>query len=94
LVTSASADSTNIAIQLGNILGSEEPCGLSYDPAAIEAFIEKNVAADDMEFPGTLDMMTRAATRQIKEQGASAKTAHCSQVRRVAKANGFIKVKF
>lgn len=85
------ADSMILANELGNILASETPCDLSYDQAAIEKFINSKVKEDDMSFPGMLNLMTNGAERQIANMSPSAKTAHCTQVKRVAKRYGFTK---
>lgn len=82
--------SMQLATELGNMLGSEEACGLSYDQAAIERFIEGKVAADDMSFPSTLNMMAEGARFNLEGMSASAKTAHCTQIRRAARSHGFI----
>lgn len=86
----ASADSIEFATHLGNMLASESLCGLSYKPEAIEALIAKKVKADDIEFPTTLNLMTSGSEYRIRDLTASAKVAHCAQVRRAAKAYGFI----
>lgn len=83
-------DSMTTAMELGSVLASEEACSLTFDQAAIERFIEGNVAPDDMGFASTLQMMTEGTRYQIGSMSISAKTAHCSQIRRVARANGFI----
>jgi hypothetical protein len=86
----AQMDSTQMAMSLGSVLGSEKACGLKYDQRAIEMFIEKNVKPDDMGFASMLGLMTRGAAREIKDMSESQKTAHCAQIRRVALANKFI----
>lgn len=83
--------SMQLATQLGSVLASEELCGLAYDQAAIEAFIEKSVKADDMGFASTLKVMTSGQEFQNKSLTVSGKTAHCAQIRRVAKSYGFTK---
>ena len=85
------AASIKIATALGSVLASEELCGLSYDQAAISAYVEANVPADDMSFPSTLQMMTQGQEYQLGQMTASAKTAHCAQITRVAKSFDFIK---
>ncbi|RIA47316.1 signal recognition particle [Dichotomicrobium thermohalophilum] len=84
-------ESMNLANQLGTVLASEEACGLSYDQDAIAAFIEENVAADDMGFASTLRGMTKWQRSGLKSMSASERTAHCTQIRRVAVSYGFIK---
>ncbi|MBS1164136.1 MAG: signal recognition particle [Proteobacteria bacterium] len=85
----AAKDSTDVAHALGQVLAAEEACGFSYDQAAIEAFIDKNVEANDMEFTGTLALLTGGSEYELKQMSASQKTAHCRQVGRVAKSYGF-----
>ncbi|QEE22649.1 signal recognition particle [Youhaiella tibetensis] len=79
-----------IATALGTVLASEKLCGLSYDQAAISAFIESNVPADDMDFPATLQMMIQGQGYNLKGMSESAKTAHCTQIARTAKSYKFI----
>jgi hypothetical protein len=83
-------DSMDLAHQLGSVLAAEEFCGLTYKQEAIVGFVEKKVRADDMGFAATLEMMT--AGQKVTQQGmsASAKIAHCTQIRRVAKSHGFV----
>ena len=91
LATPAAAqNSMDVAMQLGSVLASEGPCNLTYDQAAIEAFIDKKVKATDLDFAGTLAMMTMGQEVQIKDMSKSALTAHCAQIRRSAKAYKFI----
>jgi hypothetical protein len=96
LLASASAaaqdlKSMTLANELGSVLASERLCDLTYDQAAIAAFIEKRVRADDLSFATTLRAMTSGSEFQMSSMSPSAKTAHCTQTRRVAKAHGFIK---
>lgn len=84
------ADIMDIAVQLGSVLAAEEPCGLSYDQAAIERFIEQKVPASDMSFPSTLSMTTQGSAYQMKGMSRSALTAQCAQVKRIARAYGFL----
>lgn len=87
--SSAMADSTQTAMNLGSVLAAETACGLTYDQAAIAAFIEKNVKADDLGFPSTLQLMTRGAEYNLEGMSPSEVTAHCTQIRRLAKSYGF-----
>jgi DhnA family fructose-bisphosphate aldolase class Ia len=88
--SSAMADSMNIAVHLGSVIGSEEFCELSYNHEAIEAYIEKHVDADDMGFPSMLNMMTDGQQYQHKDMSKSQAAAHCAQIRRVARSYEFI----
>lgn len=85
-----SMESMQAATSLGNIIASEEVCELHYNQEAITAWVEKNISESDMDFPSTLTMMVQGSEYQIKEQSPSARTAHCAQVRRVAKKFGFV----
>lgn len=80
-----------LANELGSVLASEELCGLAYDQAAIAGFIEKRVRADDLAFASSLKMMTSGNEFQLRGMSPSSKTAHCTQIRRVAKSYGFTK---
>ncbi|UNK36584.1 signal recognition particle [Shinella sp. H4-D48] len=85
------ASFSDVAHQLGNVIASEQPCGLSYNQDAIAKYIEDNVSDEAMGFASMLDLMTRGAAASIEELTNSGKTAHCAQTRRVAKRYGFIK---
>lgn len=84
-------DSMRVASDLATVLAAEASCGLEYDQTAIEHFIEKKVSADDMGFPSSLSMLMRASGNNVEEMSASQKTAHCTQIKRVAKSYGFVK---
>jgi hypothetical protein len=84
-------ESMTLANNLGTVLSSEQFCGLEFNQQAIQAFIEKNVKADDMGFAGTLQMMISGHQVENQQMSPSAKTAHCAQIARVAKSYGFIK---
>lgn len=83
-------DRSVAAQAIGNVMASEAPCGLAYDPGAIIAHIDATIPADDMEFTSMLAMMTAGAEVQISRMSASALTAHCRQIERVAVTYGFI----
>lgn len=88
--TPAQASSMNIALQLGTLLASEGYCDLKYNHSAIQAFIEKNVDASDMKFASNLDLMRNGKEFENQSRSDSAKIAHCAQIARSAKAQGFI----
>lgn len=83
-------ESMSLANELGSVLASEKACNLAFDQAAIAAFIEAKVPANDMGFASTLNMMTQGSKYQFEEMSASSKTAHCTQIKRVAASYGFI----
>jgi hypothetical protein len=82
-------DTTDLANQLGTVIGSEQACGLSYDQDAIQRFINDHVSASDMEFPTMLSTMVDGTKVEIESMSQSALTAHCTQIRRIAKHYGF-----
>ena len=88
---SAFATGQSLAVDLGTILGSEDFCGLTYDQAAIDAFIVKNVSSDDTGFASDLESMSAGTKVENEHLSLSEKTARCTQVRRTAKALGFTK---
>ena len=93
-ITSPHGDDSStidIAADLGSVIESEQACGLTYDRDAIERFITEHVKASDMSFPSTLDLMTVGTKVAIKSMSQSSLTAHCTQIRRIAKEYGFIK---
>lgn len=86
----AQMDSMQKAASLGSVLGAEKACRLQLNQKAVDAWIEKNVRADDMDFAGTLSLMTAGTVAEIKEMSPMQVAAHCTQTRRVARANKFI----
>lgn len=83
-------DRMQMATQLGSVLAAERFCDMSYNQDSIGAYIEANIPADDMGFAPMLDTMIGGATFEQKSMEQSQKTAHCTQMRRVAKSFGFI----
>lgn len=84
-------DAMEVAGDLGSVLASEEPCGLSYSQDDISKFITDKVPTSATSFPGTLNLWIRTRKDQIKEMTLSEKTANCTLVERLAKSYGFIK---
>lgn len=90
-MTAAPAGATmQLANELGTVIASEEACGLTFDQAAIAAFIDERVPDDDMGFPSMLQTMIAGTEFQLRDMSESAKTAHCTQIRRVARRHGFV----
>jgi hypothetical protein len=83
----AQEDSFELAENLGDVLASEDLCGLHYDQDSIRKFIEAHVKADDMGFTPSLKAQTDARREMTWSQ--SEKTAHCAQISRTARAYGF-----
>lgn len=86
----AQNDSRQLGSDLGHVIGSEAACGLKYDQAAIRAFVNARVRADDMRFSEYLDNGVWGVSAELKKMSESQKAAHCEQVRRVAKTYKFI----
>ena len=86
----AQMESMAKAVSLGSVLGAEKACSLKINQKAVEAWIEKNVRASDMEFASSLNMMTAGTAAEIKDMSPAQVAAHCAQTRRVARANKFI----
>lgn len=78
------------ATNLGKLLASELPCGLSYNHEAINQWIDTNVSADDMGFPSSLNAMTTGSGYLIESMTPTALSAHCHAVERTARNFGFI----
>lgn len=84
-------DRMQLASRLASVIAAEKFCGLTYDQDAIAGFIDKKVAADDLGFaPELQNYITLEGFSQDK-MTASAKTAHCRQIARVAVSYGFVK---
>ncbi|MDL2409959.1 signal recognition particle [Rhizobium calliandrae] len=83
--------SDNTSTQLGALLAAEDACSMTYDKDAISGYIEKNVAADDLNFATELPLMTNGARVEFNEMTDTAKVAFCTQQRRAAKKLGFVK---
>ncbi|MEW4459429.1 hypothetical protein AB1K42_15160 [Roseibium algicola] len=78
------------AKRLGSVIAAESFCGMSYKQSAISGYVERTVPADDMGFASILDTEIYSANYDQGEMEQSQKTAHCTQMRRVAKSYGFI----
>ncbi len=83
-------DRMKFASSLGSVLAAEQPCGFSFNQAAIADLIEKSVPADDMQFAGMLSSMTSGHEFTLKDMSESEKTAYCAQTSRVARQYGLI----
>lgn len=86
----ARAEDAMLAFKLGDVLGSEKACGLQFDQDAIRRFIETNASAGDMGFTGDMNGAAEIMADRIARFTQSQRTAHCTQIGRVAKANGFV----
>lgn len=84
------ADSTQLALHLGDLLASETLCKLSFKQEAIERFIDERVRADDLSFPSQLSLFTDGKRYEQKSMSESQKTAHCRQTARLAESYGFV----
>jgi hypothetical protein len=77
--------------ELFAMLGSEEPCGLHYDPDAIERLMNKYFKPDDTSVINIMGVMVSGHKIQAQQMSPSTLTAHCAQVRRAAKSYGLIR---
>jgi len=87
----AQEDSGTLAVALGEVLGSEGFCGLTYDQNAIRTLMDKNGRKEDTEFSSTLRMVTGWTRYQESNMSASAKADRCTEIERVARSYGFIR---
>lgn len=85
-----SLEMRQLASGLGDVIAAEAFCGLSYDQAAIETFINEKVPEDDLTFVGDLTASIEVSAFDQEAMTQSAKTAHCTQIKRAAKAHGFL----
>jgi hypothetical protein len=70
---------------------AEEFCELEFDQRSIEAFVEKRVSANDLDFASSLSAMTSGTKYENQRFSPSEKTARCTQMIRVAKTYGLLK---
>ncbi len=83
-------DDNRVVISLGELIGSEIPCGLHFDQDAIRQYISKHVPASDMGFTANLQSYADATQDEFSSMSQSEKTAQCFQVERAAEANGLL----
>ncbi len=83
-------DSRAVAVSLGEVLGSEGFCGLTYDQGAVKSFVDKNAGKDDAEFAGKLRMVTGWTRYRDKTMSAADKADECTEIERMARSYGFI----
>lgn len=88
--TACAESGLEMAMNLGTVIGSEEPCGLSYNIGAIERFVAANIPDDDMTFMDSMNASVWAAGEDMQGYSEAQKAAHCAQIRRIALRNGFI----
>lgn len=79
-----------LAQNLGTLLAAEQYCELVYNQKAISNFIDENVSAEDLSFPGHLEGATTLSKFTLDQKSGSEKTAHCSQVERLATFYKFV----
>jgi hypothetical protein len=84
-------EETEAVMMLSTLIGSEQACGLTYDQAAIAAWITTNVPPDRLNFAGALQLITQGQQAQVDLMTGSAKTAHCTTVAQSARHLGFTK---
>ena len=66
IIHHSGATEPSLAGDLGSVLASEELCDLAFNQSAIQAFIEKNVSANDIDFPSTLYAETEVSRDKYK----------------------------
>lgn len=79
-----------VASNLGSVLGSEAACGISIKQDAVAGYIQQAVPADDMSFTSELNSTTDVMRYDLQAMSEAQKSAHCTQIRRVAQSYGFI----
>lgn len=84
-------DALRLALDLGMLIASEEPCGLSFSEAAIRQFIDTNVPPDALlGFANDLNTSILGAGYDLRDQSDSARVAHCHSVALAARHNGLV----
>lgn len=77
-------DITKVAVELGNIIGSETACGYITSPDAVSAYVAANVDPSEMAFASGLYLSAAGTAAQISGMTPSGKAAHCTAVKRSA----------
>lgn len=80
-----------LATNIGSVIGSEKACGLTFDQAAIAAYVAANTPKGNLGFANTLTMMTQGTEFNLQSLSPSALTAHCAAITASATEMGFIK---
>lgn len=76
---------------LGTLMGAESYCGLTYDQAAITAYVTKITPKGDLNFAQMIDAARMGEEFAQKDRPDSGKTAHCAAIAKAAADHGFIK---
>jgi len=93
LVLSASAlsaQASDFTEGLAWVVAADRTCGLTYKPEALQAMIEANVAADDLDFARDLNHHVYLDNLALDRMTDATKAALCVQVERAARAHGLI----
>lgn len=84
-------DLSRLALTLGEMLGSEESCQISFDPNKVRASIRKKVPDSDISFMSTVNTAASVAPYDFKKMTASQQAALCEQMERLAKKFDLVK---
>ncbi|MFB2530686.1 hypothetical protein ACEYYA_00795 [Paracoccus sp. p3-h83] len=76
---------------IGTLMASEKYCGLTYDQAAITAYVTAQTPAGDLNFAQQIDVGRMGEEFAQKDRPDSGKTAHCAAIAKAAADHGFIK---
>jgi hypothetical protein len=87
----AEDDTSSVAIFLGEVLGAEDFCGLKYDQAAVQSYMDKNVKKNDADFVSLLRMVTGWTKYRDGTMSVADKTDECSGIEQTARSFGFIR---
>jgi hypothetical protein len=88
----ANADTNyELAERLAEVIVSKDVCGYVLDEAAIQAAIEKQVTANDWEFPNTLEINISSEKNSLEGLDELQTKLWCQQLTRAGKKRGFIK---
>ena len=86
VATVASADSYDVARQLGAFLGSEKICKLQINYAQVQRYIREKGAGEDLDFAGELRSQAELVAYRYNEMTTAMQVAHCEQMTRAGKA--------
>jgi hypothetical protein len=78
------------ASELASLLGSDEACGLTFDQAAVQKYIDDYVDPSDIGYSERLGTFIGMTRRDFRDVSKDEKTIRCYLIRRTAKHYGFI----
>jgi len=84
-------EASELAANIGTLLGSEAGCGFTYDQTAVAAWVNAHVPPDRLDFPTVMQSYSTMTGWSFDKMTASEKTAHCTAIGNSARHLGLMK---